>query len=306
MGICRSFPAFVDGIRRGLEGFCEQRPCGRRGISIRQLLRGVILNPSPHVPFGILHRIATPDRQPLIMRLRKPLELEPIPLLYDLDNNLVQGPWKLENVLNGQIGLLIHCVHFEGCGTISQPLEDFLRLKAKCPRCLTPAGDLLDRGACGCEGTANRSSYDLLLIGEADYDLYYQLARASDKGARNKRRNEALGVIPKAFYQVLGSVQNFACYYCTRPLTTEPVNSDAKAHMEHQDPYQGSTLDNLVLSCRLCNTQKGLRSAEQFARTKKRELTVDQVRDRVSIWRSVRTWRSSPEGETWASKLPSQ
>lgn len=238
------------------------------------------------------------------MRPRKALELEPIPFLFGEENDILPGPWQPDEELDGTIGMLISCLCVDGCKTISLAFEDFLREKASCASCRKPAGQILDNGGCDCCPDQNGSGYELLLFGAADYDRYYQLAQASDKGARTKRRNQVLGRIPKPFYQVLGTVQNFACYYCTCELMLEAANTDARAHIEHQNAFEGSYLENLVLSCRRCNTQKGMDGADQFSKFKERELTADQIALRSEIWKSVRSWRKSSDGKAWAEKLP--
>jgi len=206
--------------------------------------------------------------------------------------------------LNGTIGMLIDCFFFEGCGTISLDLEDFLRAEASCAGCRKPADHVIDDGGCDCRATKRESGFVLLLISEAAYDTYYRLAQASEKGARAIQRYKAVGHIPKSFYQALGAVQSFTCYYCVRELNMGPVNVDSKAHMEHQDPDAASLLGNLVLSCRRCNTQKGQQHANAFAERKGQELTEEEVAWRSEVWRAVKTWRKSPAGKAWAAKLP--
>lgn len=238
------------------------------------------------------------------MRFRKPIDLDPNPFLFGRDNDLLPGAWRPGEELDGSIGILIRCVAFDECDTISLALEDFLRAEASCAGCRQPAGHIIDRGECDCSANKRASGYDLLLIGEVAYDAYYSLAQASDKGARGKKRRQVLGRLPKPFYEALGVVQDFACYYCACELEMGSVRTPAKAHIEHQDPYEGSFLENLVLSCSRCNTQKGMVHADYFAKTKGRDLTAEQLARRLEIWKAVRAWRKGTEGKAWAAKLP--
>jgi hypothetical protein len=199
-------------------------------------------------------------------RRRKHLEIVPVGFTTGEMGDPLRGKWRPPCSLSGH---LIHCLVSEYASTITLKLEDFLASKAVCAGCGAAGQTVIKAGACQCNAVSlypSRFDFgDASFVGEIESCEFMVLRRENSQSLRMRRRQDFFGVIPKKFTYDLKAVQENRCYYCAEHLTANRPTDPTHPNLDHMYPAEGSCLDNLVVSCRQCNTRKGREDADYFA-----------------------------------------
>ena len=233
-------------------------------------------------------------------------------------DNVLKGKWRPQPYFHGQDGQILWCSvenveEYPVVSTISFKLEDFLHQHSICAGCGFPGEHVMDAGRCECGieklygaplASGAELNFVLCVLGDEVTSQFTLLCIENSRSLRQQTRTKYLGVIPKALTRELLDVQKNLCYYCAVELTNQSSTDPTHPNLDHMDPANGTRIDNLVVSCRQCNVEKGPQDAHSFADRKRRQLPREMVLTRIRTWHRIKEWLESESAAKWIDRLP--
>ena len=175
-------------------------------------------------------------------------------------------------------------------------LNDLHRL-AKCHGCGLPATNFLAHWSC--KRMRWQPDAMVLAVTEDAFDNACVISRREGNRKTVFRRQRKLringGTHTREQIEQLYQLQSARCYYCYRRLS----RTDGRPNF-HRDHYialeagGSDSIDNIVLSCRVCNIKKADLSGDQIRSPNSKVLPSAEMRKRLAnMRRRVDEWRSS-------------
>lgn len=157
-----------------------------------------------------------------------------------------------------------------------------------CADCGASVNATLDPGTCGATPDVGGHLKVVIFyrVGETTISdlLGREFERIKSKDRRN-RMNEATVTLTDAEVALLFRLQRGLCFYCG-----EEFGMGKNGPMLQRDHYEAlvaggdTTLENIILACKLCNTRKGAMHGNEFSRLSARTRR-DEVKSRYTAMR---------------------